>query len=152
MVSGHKVIALWPNASPVTLSSDTCYGLFMSFLQLNSRLSIQIVASLCKFRFCCSLEQMSWYASFYISLYGLSCPIMGFVLLVRNFFLAIGFGRDCLYRFLLVFLLRLVVRPFLVHHVVGTCFGLESMGICVLPVAVNSGSDNTLLFLSLIHI
>jgi len=28
-VSGHKVKALWPMASPMTLSTDTCYDLFM---------------------------------------------------------------------------------------------------------------------------
>jgi len=62
MVSGHKAKALWPMASPMTLSSNTCYGLFLRFLQWNSRLSIQIVVSLCKLRFCSSLEQMGWYA------------------------------------------------------------------------------------------
>ena len=33
MVNEHKVKALWPMASPMALLFDTCYGLFMSFLQ-----------------------------------------------------------------------------------------------------------------------
>jgi len=40
MVSRRKAKALWSMASPMTLSSNTCYGLFMRFLQWNSRLSI----------------------------------------------------------------------------------------------------------------
>jgi len=62
IVSGHKATASWPMASPMTLSSDTFDGLFMRFLQWNSSLSTQIAVSLCKLRFCSSLEQMGWYA------------------------------------------------------------------------------------------
>jgi len=38
MVHEHNVKALWPMASLMTLSSDTCYGLFMSFFKWTFRL------------------------------------------------------------------------------------------------------------------
>ena len=79
-------------------------------------------------------------------LFSLLCSEIGFLLLIGHFPLVIGFGRDWLYHFLLFLLSRVVVRPFLVYHVAGTCFGLDSLGMCVLPIHPNSGSHITLLF------
>ena len=66
MVSGYKVEALWPKASPMTQSSDTYYGLFLNFLQWNSRLDIQIIVALCLFRVWFGLEKLGWYVLFCI--------------------------------------------------------------------------------------
>jgi len=59
IVRRHKVKALWPMASPMTLSSNTCYGLFLSFLQWNCRLSILIVVSFCIFRISSNLVKIT---------------------------------------------------------------------------------------------
>ena len=68
MVSGHKVKASWPMTSPLTLSTDTCYELFMRFVHRNSELSSHIVVSLGKIACCSSFDQFGGSACFCILL------------------------------------------------------------------------------------
>ena len=60
MVSGHKVKALWPMASPMTLLYATCYGLTFSALPWNCRLTNHIVVSLRTSRISSSHVRMVW--------------------------------------------------------------------------------------------
>ena len=57
MVSGHTVKALWLMTSPMKLSTDTCYDLFMRFVHWNSGLPSHLVIALCKIGCCSSFDQ-----------------------------------------------------------------------------------------------
>ena len=146
MVSGHMVQTLCPMASHLHLLFALCLGKLLRLVPLFSGLVRHIAPLLFLFTFA-SRPSLHYRLTHF-------CFHKVWSVLFTTYFYAVGWAppfRNRVWKWLFLPILHLLlflvaVGLFLVHHVAGQCFGLLSLGNCVLPVVFNLGSHYFLVF------